>query len=60
MKRYLVITDLDYLESRDTVVKNDLVLCLNGRYKWLIDLEEGKAFAPEKNEWLPFKDFPVF
>lgn len=45
---------------RATIVKNDLVFASQGKYEWVIDLEAQKAFSPQKNDWLPFKDFPTF
>jgi len=57
--KYLIITDLDFIQMRDRIVKNDLVLAADGKFKWIIDLENQTVFAPSRNSWLPFKDFPL-
>lgn len=59
MEKYLIIEDYGEIRTVPEIEKQDLVKCLERRTEWLINLETGEAFSAAKNEWRPFKDFPI-
>lgn len=58
-KKYLIIGDFGTVKLVPEIGKNDVVMRAQGKYDWLINLEKEEAFSPEKNQWLPLKDFPI-